>query len=63
MVTHSSANKALAGSPARGKSETAPQSEEQCIWRRLGWFVGLWFGGVFVLGVVGYSIRAWLGLS
>ncbi|WP_282606302.1 DUF2474 domain-containing protein [Pelagibius sp. Alg239-R121] len=30
--------------------------------RKLLWFVGLWVAGVATLGIIGYSIRYWLGL-
>ncbi|WP_417455084.1 hypothetical protein [Kiloniella sp.] len=39
------------------------QPEAKSLRCRLTWFAGLWFGGVCALGVVGYAIRAWLGLS
>jgi hypothetical protein len=29
-------------------------------WKRLGWFVALWAGGVLVVGAVAYFIRWWL---
>ncbi|WP_085907912.1 hypothetical protein [Kiloniella majae] len=63
MATNSSANKALADPQVKDQSEKANQSEPQSFRYRLIWFVGLWLGGVFALGVVGYAIRAWLGLS
>ncbi len=63
MVMNNSANKTLAVSPVKKQSETTTQPEAQSLQHRLIWFVGLWLGGVFVLGVVGYAIRAWLGLS
>jgi hypothetical protein len=28
---------------------------------RLGWFVGLWFGGVLAVAIVGYAIKLMLG--
>lgn len=43
--------------------KTPNQPEAKSLRHRLTWFAGLWFGGVFVLGVVGYAIRSWLGLS
>ncbi|WP_017667457.1 hypothetical protein [Sandarakinorhabdus sp. AAP62] len=33
---------------------------EQPLSRRLAWFVGLWAGGVAVVGAVGLIIRGWL---
>jgi hypothetical protein len=30
--------------------------------RRIGWFVGLWVGGVALLGAIAMVIRAALGL-
>jgi len=30
------------------------------MWRRLVWFVGLWAGGVLVMGSLGYLLRWWL---
>ncbi|WP_299375690.1 DUF2474 family protein [uncultured Kiloniella sp.] len=43
--------------------KTPDQPRAESFKHRLIWFVGLWLGGVFALGVVGYTIRAWLGLS
>ena len=30
------------------------------LWKRLAWFVGLWAGGVIVVGAVAYAIRFWI---
>jgi len=30
-------------------------------WKKALWFVGLWLGGVLVLGVIGSIIRLFLG--
>jgi len=30
------------------------------LWKKWVWFVGLWAGGVLVVGSVGYLIRWWL---
>ena len=37
-------------------STEAPTS----LWRRLGWFVGLWAASVAALAVVAFVIRSWL---
>jgi hypothetical protein len=29
-------------------------------WKRLGWFVALWAGGVLAVGSVAYLIRWWI---
>ena len=29
-------------------------------WKKWVWFVGLWAGGVLVVGSVGYALRWWL---
>lgn len=29
-------------------------------WKQLAWFVGLWIGGVAVVGAVAFVIRMWL---
>ena len=36
----------------------APQAP---LWKRLAWFVGLWAGGVAVVGAIAYGIKYWLG--
>jgi hypothetical protein len=28
------------------------------LWKRLGWFVGLWAASVAVIGIVAYALRA-----
>ncbi|KKJ76028.1 hypothetical protein WH95_14750 [Kiloniella litopenaei] len=63
MATNSPVNKTLPRAPIKNQAEITPQPEGKNLWHRLIWFVGLWLGGVFALGVVGYAIRAWLGLS
>lgn len=30
------------------------------LWRKLGWFFGIWAGSVAVLGIVSLIIRYWL---
>lgn len=32
------------------------------VWRRLGWFVGLWLGGVLTVAALAYLIRLGMGL-
>ncbi|SHI33518.1 DUF2474 family protein [Wenxinia saemankumensis] len=32
------------------------------LWKRLGWFVLIWLGGVGLLTVVALIIRTWLGV-
>ena len=31
------------------------------FWKRLGWFVALWCGGVLVVSAVAWTIRFWIG--
>ena len=31
------------------------------LFKRLGWFVGLWLAGVFAVGLVAYAIKLALG--
>jgi hypothetical protein len=39
---------------------TIDESEAGPWWKRLAWFVGLWFAGVLAVGSVAYLIRWWL---
>ncbi len=32
------------------------------VWRRLGWFVGLWLAGVLAVAALAYLIRLGMGL-
>ena len=31
------------------------------LWRRLGWFAGLWLAGVLSAAIIGYAIKLVLG--
>ncbi len=44
--------------PSRGQRQM-PASRS--AWRRLGWFVLLWLGGVVVTGAVALVLRFWIG--
>lgn len=34
----------------------------QPLWKRLGWFAGLWLAGVLAVTVLAYGIRLMMGL-
>lgn len=36
-------------------------AEEEPLWKRLAWFVGLWAGGVFAVAGVGYLLKLAIG--
>jgi len=56
MPTPKGGSEEKAGSvgAARGNDAQAP------LWKKWAWFVGLWAGGVLVVGSLGYLLRWWL---
>ena len=36
-------------------------ADRRPLWKRLGWMLVFWVGGVAVVGVVAMVIRGWLG--
>ena len=43
-------------SPANGPTPEAGT----CIWKKLGWFAGLWIASIVALAVVAYGIKLFL---
>lgn len=39
---------------------TIPEPRRVPLWRRLAWFVALYFGGIATVGAVAYGIRLWI---
>jgi hypothetical protein len=35
--------------------------EQRPLWSRLGWMLLIWAGSVAALGIVAFTIKAWLG--